>query len=331
MRDTEAAEWLLRLQGDDVPEAEVDAWLDWCHADPRNLEAFDHARSLYDRLRAAGAAVREDFLQLAEEDGARPTMKVRPALRWSLAAITMAAAACGVTLLLWFVRPWSFATVGQEQYHVEHGGQRDITLADQSRVVLASDSTLSAQYSANRRLLKLERGEAYFQVEKEPGRPFVVEAGPLLVTATGTAFNVRRTSRRTVVSVTEGEVEVAIPADATAPMLRLRAGQEAVHSDWPGQRRFGVSAISFLKVQQPGTSFWYVNEPLGSLLEDLNRYLPNPIVVVDEQLSAMSLTSTVDPRRAEAWTQALEAVLPLRASRRDDGSILLEMRQPAAR
>jgi transmembrane sensor len=42
------------------------------------------------------------------------------------------------------------------------------------------------------RQVKLDRGEAWFQVAKDPQRPFVVESGPVRVRAVGTAFSVRR-------------------------------------------------------------------------------------------------------------------------------------------
>lgn len=66
----EAADWLMRLQGENVPQSEVDGWLDWSQADTGNLDAFDRMQSLYSELRTLGGAAREDFLRLAGSDGA---------------------------------------------------------------------------------------------------------------------------------------------------------------------------------------------------------------------------------------------------------------------
>jgi len=66
----EAADWLMRLQGEKVPQAEVDGWLEWSHADPHNLDTFDRMQSLYAELRTVADATRRDFLRLAGGDGA---------------------------------------------------------------------------------------------------------------------------------------------------------------------------------------------------------------------------------------------------------------------
>jgi len=57
----EAADWLMRLQGEKVPQAEVDGWLEWSHADPHNLDTFDRMQSLYAELRTVADATRRDF------------------------------------------------------------------------------------------------------------------------------------------------------------------------------------------------------------------------------------------------------------------------------
>jgi transmembrane sensor len=335
MRDAEAANWLMRLQGDDVPQTEVDAWLDWCQADPRNLDAFDRARSLYDGLQMAGDTARKDFLRLAEQTGDKPATKGLTA-RWRLAAIGTAAAMCGVAVLLWIFSPPS-APVEQAQYRAERGGQRDLRLADHSRVVLASDSVLSSQYSASRRLLKLERGEAYFEVEEDRSRPFVVDAGSVVVTATGTAFNVRRTRGRTVVSVTKGAVQVVPVAANASARLHLKEGYEAVYSDLPDGRVVVIRIDPATVMARQHGILRYENEPLGSILEDINRYVPNAIIANDEKVRELTLTGEVRVERVQraehavVWVLALEQVLPVRVSLREDGSILVEGRPSVAR
>jgi transmembrane sensor len=69
----------------------------------------------------------------------------------------------------------------------------------------------------------LDRGEALFSVAPDPERPFEVNAGSGVITAVGTAFNVRRREdNEVVVTVTDGIVEIApISMEATAPMSPL--------------------------------------------------------------------------------------------------------------
>jgi transmembrane sensor len=74
---------------------------------------------------------------------------------------------------------------------------------------------LTVHYSDKRREVRLNRGEANFEVVKNTRQPFVVRAGDGLVWAVGTTFNVRYThpagdTDKTAVNVmvTEGTVKV---------------------------------------------------------------------------------------------------------------------------
>ena len=98
----EASEWLVRLQEDDVAEADVAAWLRWCAADTANLEAFERVQRLYDQLQALSPSDRKAFLRLrpvAPERSAAPRM-FRRVLSWGreharplVAAVAVAAIA----------------------------------------------------------------------------------------------------------------------------------------------------------------------------------------------------------------------------------------------
>src|SRR5690606_33082440 len=67
---------------------------------------------------------------------------------------------------------------------------------------------LSVNYDEHRRHVRLEAGEAIFEVAKRPNWPFVVSAGDREVIALGTAFLVRRDSARLAVTLLEGKVAV---------------------------------------------------------------------------------------------------------------------------
>jgi transmembrane sensor len=58
-------------------------------------------------------------------------------------------------------------------------------------------------------LIRLESGEAIFQVAGDPSRPFVVETGPVSIEALGTKFDVYRKELSTRVAVSEGAVQVS--------------------------------------------------------------------------------------------------------------------------
>ncbi len=65
-------------------------------------------------------------------------------------------------------------------------------------MVLNTNSRVEIRFTPEQRNVRLLAGQAWFQVAKNPNRPFVVEAGNRRVTALGTAFDVRLDSRESV-------------------------------------------------------------------------------------------------------------------------------------
>lgn len=84
-------------------------------------------------------------------------------------------------------------------------------LPDGSVVELRPGAVIRVAYSELLRRVVLERGEAHFQVAKNPARPFLVEARGLKVRAIGTAFAVLAREGATEVLVTEGRVAIERP------------------------------------------------------------------------------------------------------------------------
>jgi ferric-dicitrate binding protein FerR (iron transport regulator) len=89
------------------------------------------------------------------------------------------------------------------------GEKLKIILPDKSTVVLNSLSQLSfySDYGENERIVYLE-GEAYFNIESNPDKPFKVLSGGVITTALGTSFNTFCRNGEIVVSLVEGKVSV---------------------------------------------------------------------------------------------------------------------------
>lgn len=95
-------------------------------------------------------------------------------------------------------------------------------LSDGSVIELNQGALITVDFSDAVRRVRLQRGEAHFQVAKDTARPFIVIAGAFEVRAVGTAFNVDLGSSAVEVLVTEGEVAVEkIPEPAPLPTTTL--------------------------------------------------------------------------------------------------------------
>lgn len=100
------------------------------------------------------------------------------------------------------------------------------TLDDGSVVTANADSALEILFYRHQRLVKLNRGEAIFEVTKDAERPFVVETQQAKVTVLGTRFAVNQLNRKVRISVDHGRVQVA-RADGTENTLILHDGEVA--------------------------------------------------------------------------------------------------------
>ena len=117
-----------------------------------------------------------------------------------------------------------------------NGGQYQITLADGSRVTLnaASALTYPAEFTGDLREVTLE-GEAYFEVAKNTGKPFIVHTPKQRLEVLGTSFNIQAYSNETAVKTTvlTGSVRVSRGADSGAKQKSriLIPRQQSIVSD----------------------------------------------------------------------------------------------------
>jgi len=193
-----ASRWIARLESDDVTEADREQFKAWIESDPLNRETFEAMRFTWHRLDALSHE--EPQSAGAQKPGA-PVGARRKLVSWASAALVLVA----IGLVVF----WQTAELGVTHYETNVGEQATYTLADGSQVQLNTNTRLAIRYTAGTRTIDLLRGEAHFDVARDPSRPFVVHAGSGLIRAVGTAFNVYVSDEEAVeVTVTEGVVEV---------------------------------------------------------------------------------------------------------------------------
>jgi len=121
----------------------------------------------------------------------------------------------------------------------EWGVKSHITLKDGTHVVLNAGSTLSYPEDFKERKVYLQ-GEAYFEVVKDPSRPFTVHSGNTLTTVLGTTFNISAYPEHAEINIAllEGKVKVEKENknDGEAESgLFLQAGEMATYQSQQAQ------------------------------------------------------------------------------------------------
>jgi transmembrane sensor len=283
--EEEASLWLSRMdRGLEAPErAALEAWI---ARDAR------HGRALVEM-----AAVWDDMELLRELSGLLelpPRGRAAPAAgRWAWLAAGAAVPLLLLSLLL--LRPESTPAVatspsgalvdatsssstraspsnGSLGYATRIGEQRTEVLADGSIVKLNTATRIRVTFGAHERRIEVAAGEAHFEVQKDPARPFLVLAAGRQIRAVGTAFNVRLARDGVRVIVTEGQVEVsrAGPAGAT---------------DTPAERQAtAVAAGEQLVAGDPRTAPWVVQSLAPEALADRLAWQRGMLVFDGERL-----------------------------------------------
>ena len=160
--------------------------------------------TVLDWARAAGAG---DLLAGGLDRYLQRRRRKRLALASAAMAVLLVAGAIGL-------RTHEAASAARASATVLRPEQR--TLPDGSTVDLNAGAEIAVAFTDSIRRVELRKGEAHFQVARNPQRPFIVSAGTIEVRAVGTAFAVELGTSAVDVLVTEGHVAVNNAAPSTA-------------------------------------------------------------------------------------------------------------------
>ena len=192
-------------------------------------------------------------------------------------------------------------------YATATGESRTVRLADGSQLQLNTDTALQVRLLAGERQVRLLRGEAWFEVTRDPDRPFVVQADDGWVKVVGTQFSVARRDAQTRVQVAQGKVQVS--AGSGEPVY-LEPGRAV---EYQGQRLAEVHAFD------PASGFaWrqrqlvFRQQPLSEVVSELNRYWPGKTLVLGDALRNRVVSGVFEIDKPDAVIKALEFTLNLR-------------------
>ncbi|HKT30801.1 FecR family protein [Dyella sp.] len=319
-----AAEWWTRLREPNAGDDVVEQWLAWTNEDERHLQAFEQVSALAEQLGSLDQVSRR---RLAEAF-AKPA---GPQRRWLplAAAASIAAVMLGAALYVGWMQHAPAVTA--QVYQSGIAQNRNFSLPDGTKVALGADSTLSVTYGSQERAIDVRGGEAYFEVVHDSRRPFVVTIGHVTVRDIGTAFDVRRTGERVMVAVTQGRVAIADRRANAGPgdTLEATAGQRVSYD--PTTSSMTVDIVSPAQATAwRSNRLEFIDEPLGVVIANLNRYTGTPLHVADANLNGLIYTGTVHTDAIDSWLDALPEVFPLQVNKQA-GRVVLSDAKSAAR
>ncbi len=326
--DAEALKWVERLNGGDLPEQDIEAYVLWMEADPAHGEAYRRLEAAWIASADVADAIRARFgpeARAAEEGGglfAALGGFLRPFFRPGLTPQFAGAVAAVVAVLFVAVQPPAPAPSSDAAvYTTALGERRDVTLADGSTVTLNTATEVTVALSEGERRVELARGEAFFAVARDEARPFVVRAGQGQVSVLGTQFNVRLTASGFSVAVAEGRV-------AVSPTQNIQDEPEHVLTAEQGAEiNTEVAAVTLFVADTERLTAWrrgqlvYRETPLRQVIADLSRYGENDIRVSGAGVDAMAFTGVLNIDTPEVMVQRLADLMELTVTFDPDGTI----------
>lgn len=203
---------------------------------------------------------------------------------------------------LWFVQSGQRfkapALVYAEAYNSK-GHRTTITLSDGSKVYLGAESKLryTKQFSTNIREVNLE-GEAFFEVTKNPDKPFVIHTGNVTTKVLGTSFKIDAFLNKPVtVFVSTGKVRVDHHlANQTESIAVLTPGQTVTWNEAMHTKTLGSALVTDITGWKEG-HLVFNKTPLSEIAATLERWYDVKISFKDKKkagrLMKINLTANI--------------------------------------
>jgi ferric-dicitrate binding protein FerR (iron transport regulator) len=199
-------------------------------------------------------------------------------------------------------------------------GERTLTdtLPDGSVVVLNRQSSISypEHFRGNSREVTL-KGEAFFDVQPDKTKPFIISVNNVAVRVVGTSFNVKDNAQKTEVVVETGLVEVA--RDTQKIRVRPREKVTVFHN-----------AKGLIKQQSQDDFYQYYRTnklicdgtPLWRLVEILNEAYNADIVIENEKIRNLPINTTFEQKSLENIIAVISETFSIDAQTKEKQIIL---------
>lgn len=299
------------------PTPETDAfWRHFREQHPASGQTMDNARRVLQSLRQEveqnypdELQVERMFQQVQERILPAPVSQFRLGWRWLAAASVLFC----LGLSLWLYQKNRTATPYEQltdqaavilQEKVNYSDKPvKVLLPDQSTVWLQPQSRISyaRDFTTPAKREVYLSGDAFFQVAKNPDKPFFVYADELVTKVLGTSFWVkaRETGKQVVVQVKTGKVSVFARTDSRANAMRANRELEGVVLTPNQQLMFSRTEVRMKKslVEEPAPvlaqSFVFKDEPVARIFTALEQAYGIDIIYDEDLLANCLLTASL--------------------------------------
>jgi transmembrane sensor len=316
--DREAQAFVARFAAGEASAADLQALKLWHDRSPAHAAAFAKASDLWARLGVAGQGVPRS----ADAENRRNSASVlsRPVGRRAVfgGALAASAAAVGCGLVWPPLGLWPSLAELTANYRTATGERKKIILAGVSIDMSAGTSIIVRARTADARHLELVAGEAAVTTAPAAAAAaFVLSAGNGRTIALRASFDVRHIGANVCVTCLEGEIRVE--QGEAARLLQSR--QQLVYSS---------EAMSSVRLVDPSiVTAWrsgvlvFHGTPLGEAIEEINRYRPGKIILINEALGERIFNARFRLENIGEVVEQIQQVFGARVTALPGGIVLL--------
>jgi len=203
------------------------------------------------------------------------------------------------------------------------GARDSLTLPDGTRVIIGplSSVTVPAGYGSASRSVEV-RGDAWFDVVHDAGKPFTVRAGSAAIVDVGTKFAVRTDDPAGVsVSVTEGSVSLRQVNTPVQQGVILRAGDKGI-------LRNGGQVIASRGAATDDDVAWlkgrlvFREAPIPEIASSMRKWYGIELKVPDRALASRHITASFAGESPERVLEVIRLALGAEIERHGDTAIV---------
>lgn len=169
---------------------------------------------------------------------------------------------------------------------------RLLCLSDGTRVWLNENSEIEypVQFAKNERTVTL-KGEAFFEVKRDPSRPFIITSGTIKTTVLGTSFNIKAYNNTPEVNVRTGKVQV----ESLKNTVLLERGYKAVYTS--DNSLLQKQKTNVLEPQWKKVLIYVDGLTLAQVLSKLKADHQFEVNYLDDDLKNLTIKGTLDTRQ----------------------------------
>ncbi|EAY25332.1 FecR family protein [Microscilla marina] len=243
------------------------------------------------------------FNQLIVDTDKKSDAPVKSLNKKSSQKFTLVGIAATVALLL-VAGYWLFFQSSSITVVATANTTQTITLPDGSTVSLNKNSELSYDKKFDPRIVKL-KGEAFFEVTKQGGKPFSIFSNGTKTEVLGTSFNIKTSNKNSDVEVTVITGKVAVSLEKVPQKRVLLA---------PGDKAVCKKQVKLIKKEKSSNQnflAWktrrlaFENHTLQNIIPELERFYQVKIELTNSKMLNCRFTGTFDNVALE---EALEII-----------------------